>query len=869
MGSGSGPRESGALLRSPGESVLASGTDRAESMVTRFRRSFFFAAMLPSLFFCLVCLVAAGLARDHLAELVAGANDELTRDAERSLQNLGESIIRQRARDVAAELAVYLRAQPPRTLADLRADPEFVALALQEVGETGYTGLTEAGTDSTRILLHPNPDLVDQDMHEIGRQLPDWHAIVEEGLSGREVEGYYDWRDPDGATRAKFLVATPVAERVGDTILMVSATAYIDEFSAPVVAMRERASAIQDTYQETVSREAITFAVAFALLLLSALLATYLIGTWSARRFIDPIGRLADVVREFGAGEWRTDGLEEIAARHDEIGTLAKTFQRLTAQIVDLFDRLDQRVADLNDAQAALQQSEDELRRLYEESKQTEAIYRSLLHSSADGIVVLDMDLCVTYLSPAFTRLFGWSEQELQGEMIPYLPEDEQESTLGILDRVLREGVPFQGYPTRRYTKDGRLVDVSVSASRFDDHEGNPKGVLAIVRDVSESKRVEAEMQRLGRLEAIATLAGGVAHDFNNLLTVIQANVSMLKTEVDVDADGHASLCDIEDQVQSGASLTRQLLGFARKGRYEVEVAHLNETVEKVAQAVGRTRKHVVLHLDLAPDLRPVEADLHQVEQVLLNLYINACDAMPDGGDLSISTANVEDDGRTMVELRVADTGAGMDPEIMDRIFDPFFTTKELGRGTGLGLASSYGIVESHGGRIDVDSQPGVGTTFRVLLPATGRDAVPAAERANPVSHGHGRVLIIDDEKLVLRATARLVRSLGYDVLTAESGEEGIELYREQAGGVDLVVLDMVMPGLGGRQVFERLRALDPDVRVVVCSGYSVEDAAMEELVARCHGRIQKPYTLEVLATSLETALRDGAGADSARDPVR
>jgi CheY-like chemotaxis protein len=295
----------------------------------------------------------------------------------------------------------------------------------------------------------------------------------------------------------------------------------------------------------------------------------------------------------------------------------------------------------------------------------------------------------------------------------------------------------------------------------------------------------------------------------------------------------------------------------------------LNETIEKVASTVGRTRKDVVLHLDLAPDLRPVEADLHQIEQVLLNLYINACDAMPEGGDLSVSTVNAREEGRPMVEIRVEDTGAGMDPEIMDRIFDPFFTTKELGRGTGLGLASSYGIVESHGGRIEVDSQPGVGTTFRVLLPAAQSDAVRKPDRVEAPARGRGRILIVDDEALVLRATARLVRSLGYEVVTAESGEEGIERYREAAGDIDLVVLDMVMPGLGGRQVFERLEALDPDVRVVVCSGYSVEDETMEAVVSRCRGRIQKPYTLEALATILEAALHDAAPGDPGPAPVR
>jgi len=837
------------------------------SIAGLFRRDYFLASILPLTVFLILVLIAAHIGRGRVESLIAESVHELNLDAKRNLETLGESVIRNRARHVALQVAEYFEDHPGTSIEVMREDPYFRDLAMQKVGDGGYTAITEAG-GSRRIVVHPNPEIVDKQIRDFAEKMPAWFEIAQRGITGNETSGYYDWIEPDGSTRTKYLFATPASVKIDGVTMMVAATSYIDEFSAPVAAMETRADEIVGAYHDYVAIGWQRFAIAFVCVLTLALIGTIALGTRAAGRLTAPIEELADIVRESDGRSWAAHALDPIAIRTDEIGTLARAFQTLTAQTVVLFDRLEERVGELNEAKGALGESKEHYRQLYEEAKKTEAIYRSLLHTSADAIAMVDMEMKVTYLSPSFTRIFGWTQKDLEGTRIPYVPEEELSKAVKILGSVASKGEPFAGYEGRRLTKSGDLVDVSVSASRFHDHEGKPAGVLAITRDITEAKRVKAQIQHLDRLEAVGTLAGGVAHDFNNLLTVVQGNVSLLKSTLeppknDDPGDGAPakrdeiwqSLVEIEDQIQSGASLTRQLLGYARKGRYEVEVADLNDAVRKVSETIRRTRKEIVVHYDLTEDLLPVEADFHQLEQVILNLDINACDAMPDGGELRIATLNAIEAGQDMVVLSVQDNGMGMDADVVDRIFDPFFTTKDLERGTGLGLASAYGIVESHGGRIEVHSRPGEGTTFRVLLPAAEDVQQAEGDETEAIAPGVGRVLIVDDEEMVLRVCARMTGSLGYDVRTALGGEAGIEAYREHADEIDVVILDMIMPGTNGSQVFEALREMDPDVCVILSSGYSIDSKATESMIRECKGSLQKPYTVEELASKLESAM--------------
>jgi nitrogen-specific signal transduction histidine kinase/CheY-like chemotaxis protein len=390
--------------------------------------------------------------------------------------------------------------------------------------------------------------------------------------------------------------------------------------------------------------------------------------------------------------------------------------------------------------------------------------------------------------------------------------------------------------------------------------------------DVTELREAQEKLESMQeqllqaqKLESLGTLAGGIAHDFNNLLMGIQGYASLMLLGLEAGHPHYEKLRAIESQVQSGSDLTRQLLGFAQGGRFEVRPTDMNDLVRKTTGMFGRTKKEIRIFEKYAGSLWSVEADRGQLEQVLLNMLVNAWQAMPGGGDLYLETSNAEvgdQEARAYgieaglyVKVTVTDTGVGMDERTRQRIFDPFFTTKEMGRGTGLGLASAYGILKGHGGTITVSSEPGHGTTFEVYLPASELEAVPEASPPGGIEPGRGMVLVVDDEPLVREVTREMLLGLGYEVLTAGSGPEALEVYGSRGSEIDVVVLDMIMPEMGGGEVFDRLRSEDRDVRVILSSGYSLDGQASEILERGVLGFLQKPFRLEDLSRKIREAL--------------
>lgn len=388
-------------------------------------------------------------------------------------------------------------------------------------------------------------------------------------------------------------------------------------------------------------------------------------------------------------------------------------------------------------------------------------------------------------------------------------------------------------------------------------------------RRLEEEKNVlEERLREAQKMEALGTLAGGVAHDFNNLLMCILGSASQVLLDLEPD---HLCVEDIEsirDMVKSGAELSNQLVGMARSGKYEVVPTNLNELVEGTTGIFGRTRKEVSIERRCEPDLCSVAVDRSQLEQVLLNLYVNAWQAMGGGGLLSVRTRNTELGPSAAqlhdvspglyVEVAVKDDGAGIDPAVISQIFDPFFTTKERGKGTGLGLASAYGIIRNHGGSIEVESELGHGSTFTILLPTEGAQPNKNKSLTAPKPKGGVEtIMVVDDETMILRSSRRLLGQLGYCVLTASSGQDALELFQQRESPIDLVILDMIMPGMNGEETLRRLKELDPEVKVLVASGYALEGDSNSPSSQSWGGFLQKPFDIDRLALKIRTILDD------------
>lgn len=546
----------------------------------------------------------------------------------------------------------------------------------------------------------------------------------------------------------------------------------------------------------------------------------------------------------------------------------------------ELENRVEERTQQLSDAIRQLTQEMKERIRTEISLRESEEKYRLIAENTVDVISVLDMNLQFTYVSPSIMRVRGFRVEEVMSQTLDQIMTPESlEISLQTFEEEMQLEASGTADPARirimeieQYKKDGSTIWLEVSLSILRDNDGNPVGILAVSRDISDRKRAEAEKNRLEeqlkqaqKLEAIGTLAGGIAHDFNNLLMGIQGNASLMLMDIHSSHPHYERLKQIEQQVASGSDLTRQLLGFARKGRYEVKPTNMNDIIDKTLTMFGRTKKEISFRRRLRPDLWPVNVDRGQMEQSLMNLYINAWQAMPGGGELSLTTENILLDAdhekfyavkqKKYVKLSISDTGTGMDENTLKRIFDPFFTTKTMGRGTGLGLAMVYGIIKGHEGIIDVKSQQGKGTTFYIYLPATEKAIAQEKTTSTKILMGTETILLVDDEEIVLEVNSQLLSSLGYQVYVAGSGQEAIAVYKEKQKEIALIILDMVMPGFSGGETFDRLRAINPDIRILLSSGYSLEGQARQIMDRGCNDFLQKPFNFEKISFKVREIL--------------
>ena len=534
-----------------------------------------------------------------------------------------------------------------------------------------------------------------------------------------------------------------------------------------------------------------------------------------------------------------------------------------------LEDQVAIRTAEIERANTFLCKEVSERKKVETRLRKSEERFRVLAELLPQTIFEMDTHGKLSFVNQKAFEQFGFTAEELDKGInaLSYISPVDRARARDYVKRVLHgQSLGLTEFVALR--KDGRAFPAIVHSSPIMRGK-EPVGLRGFIIDISERKQVEEEKRRLEaqlyqaqKIEAIGTLAGGIAHNFNNLLMGIMGNVSLMLAETHTGNPQHIRIKNIEKLVANGSKLTRQLLGYARKGKYEVKSFDLKRVLRETAETFQVTKKEIRIHHDFAERGMGIKGDQNQIEQVLLNLLVNAGDAMPGGGDIFLKMRKVthKDMGGksydpkpgdyVMVTLR--DTGVGMDQKTQKKIFDPFFTTKDMSKGTGLGLASVYGIVKAHGGYIDVASERGRGTTFTVYLPASDGAIGDPVKADSLISEGSGTILLVDDEAVILEVGTAMLKELGYTVLSARSGREAVKILAEKAGALDLVILDMVMPDMGGGETFDKIKALAPRIKVLLLSGYGVEGEAEDILNRGCDGFIQKPFDMTQLSRKMK-----------------
>ena len=503
--------------------------------------------------------------------------------------------------------------------------------------------------------------------------------------------------------------------------------------------------------------------------------------------------------------------------------------------------------------------------------RESEERFRTLVEKSPLGISLIGKDGRYKYINHQFSIIFGYQIEDIPKGTAwfkkSFPDKDYRQKVMKTWVEDQKDIKVGQARP-RVFTvtcRDGSQKEIYFRPVTMENYDQ-----LVIYEDITDKARMEQQLQQAQKFEAIGTLAGGIAHDFNNLLMGIQGRTSLIETALGPSDPKREHTKAIEEYVRSASDLTKQLLGFARGGKYEVKPLDLDELMLATAAMFGRTRKEIQIHTKTQQESLVVEADKRQIEQVLLNLFVNAWQAMPDGGKLYLSTKLVSLDEAAcephQVEpgrynkISVTDTGIGMDEATRQRIFDPFFTTKEKGRGTGLGLASAYGIIKNHGGMITVYSELGHGTTFNIYLPASEKGVRQEVAPDRKTIQGSETILLVDDEDMIIDVGQAMLERLGYRVIVANGGEQAVETISEM-GKIDLVILDLIMPVMDGSKVFDRIREIKPHMPVLLSSGYAINGQASEIMRRGCNGFIQKPFNISELSQKVRKVLSEAKGS--------
>lgn len=536
----------------------------------------------------------------------------------------------------------------------------------------------------------------------------------------------------------------------------------------------------------------------------------------------------------------------------------------------NLFDQMDiDTLVSVSDQIAlAIERKQNEEALMASEKK-----YRTILESIDDSYFEIDTDFRFSLVNKAICRILGEDAENLIGiHCSKFISPTIFHRVEKMVREFLQHSESYSIIEIELTPKKGEKRFIEAAFSLIHNDTNQIAGIRGIGRDITQKKQeeknrklLEEQLQQAQKLESLGTLAGGIAHDFNNLLMGIQGRIDLMKNNLSGDHPHNEQLQNIEDCVERAASLTSRLLGFARGGKYELQPANVNKLIESSINIFGRAKKEITIttHFDQRGCI--IDASSNQIEQVLLNLLVNSAQAMDGNGTISISTCHITmnelesgyhalQPGR-YVRITLTDTGKGIAKEHLSKIFDPFFTTKSLGGGTGLGLSMVYGIIKNHLGAIAVESELGQGACFTIYLPESQQRPPEETHPVQKTEQGSELVLLVDDEAMITGVGKEMLAVLGYKVLTASSGFEAINIVKERANEIDLVIIDMIMPKMSGGELFDQLMQINPDLKTVLSSGYSVEGDAQKILDRGCCGFIQKPFNLSKLSEKIREIL--------------
>ncbi len=698
------------------------------------------------------------------------------------------------------------------------------------IGKSGYIIILNKFGN---ILAHPNKDLIFEKFQGIDR-LDDKSLIEETDFD----KNFYFTDDSGEKYVGSFTILDEESKYLSNPLFILAVQPKKEAYSLSNYVI------IRDLVQ---------------ILVLASLI--IIVSLYFSTRIIRPIETIIGGTKEITQGKM---GATIDVKSWEEFNSIALAFN-------DMSTKLEKYTRELKSYEKEL---EDKVEEKTAELLKSEEKFRDFFETSRDVVFLSTLKGGFVEINKAAEELFGYSRSELLEMDIFDLYADKKIREIGL--QLLNEIGFIQDLEVVYKSKDGILINCLITATLRKDKDGNIIGYQGIIRDITDKKKLEKQIMATQKMEAIGSLAGGIAHNFNNILVGIMGYSEYLSSKKGEDDPDYKALKTIHEATIRASELTRQLLNIARREEYRRQEVSLNDIIRRALSLVAGTfDKSIEIETHLSGDLSIIEGDMGQLEQCVLNLCINARDAMPEGGRLIVETFNQRLDENFIkthvgvlvgdyIVLSISDNGRGISPEIKEHIFEPFFTTKEDKGGTGMGLSTVYGIVKNHGGLVTVYSEEGEGSTFKLYLPTVegAIEAVtPVVERVG--FGGDETILIIDDEPIVKDMLGDYLKDKGYQVFFAENGQEGIEIFSQSKDEIDLVVLDLIMPKLGGKEAFFRLKEIDPDVKVLFTSGYSENGQAYEILELSAEGFMQKPFPLREFAEKIREILDRKAERDS------